>query len=117
MGERGRHVNRSADFAKGYICKKFKAAISDDSSSSDSSEHMTFLPREEIVIMCPTISGHSGGPCVNDEGKVLGILSRVDPVDRQRCYLVPSTELKTLICKAKKVSRGASQQVRPMQNL
>ena len=104
--EQGKHVNRSADFAKGYICKKFKAAVSDDSSSqgssSDSSSQFNFSPREEIVIMCPTISGHSGGPCINDDGKVVGILSRADPVDRQRCYLVPSTELKSLVNQAKK---------------
>jgi hypothetical protein len=100
--ELGKHVNRSADFAKGYICKKFKAAISDDGSHSSNSSGKTFSPREEIVIMCPTISGHSGGPCVNDEGRVVGILSRADPVDRQRCYLVPATELKRLVTKAKK---------------
>lgn len=100
--EKGKHVNRSADFAKGYICRTFRAPIPDDSSSDDSGSHMSFSPREEIVIMCPTISGHSGGPCVNDEGRVVGILSRADPVDRQRCYLVPASELKTLVVKAKK---------------
>jgi hypothetical protein len=102
--EQGKHVNRSADFARGYVVKKFRPSFSDDSSShsSDSSSQLNFSPREEIVIMCPTISGHSGGPCVNDDGKVVGILSRADPVDRQRCYLVPSTELKILVNQAKK---------------
>jgi len=104
--EQGKHVNRSADFAKGYIVKQFKMADDHSSSSGDSSSSgCGFAPREEIVIMCPTISGHSGGPCVNDEGKVVGILSRGDPVDRQRCYLVPSSEIKILVNKAKK--RGA----------
>jgi hypothetical protein len=104
----GKHVNRSADFARGYVVKKFRPSFDDDddddssSHSSDSSSQFTFSPREEIVIMCPTISGHSGGPCVNDDGKVVGILSRADPVDRQRCYLVPSTELRTLVNQAKK---------------
>lgn len=102
LHEPGEHINRAADFAKGYICRLFKASASDDSSSSDSSSHMSFAPREEIVIMCPNIAGHSGGPCVNDEGKVIGIVSRADPVDRQRCYLVPSTEVKTLVNQAKK---------------
>ena len=104
MLEQGKHVNRSADFAKGYICKQFKMADDNSSSSDSSSSGSGFSPREEIVIMCPTISGHSGGPCVNDEGKVVGILSRADPVDRQRCYLVPSSELKTLVSKARKNS-------------
>jgi CBS domain-containing protein len=119
--EQGKHVNRLADFAKGYICKRFTNMGSDDSSTSSqgSSKSLgdlpsrkaderlmrgsatSFVPREEIVVMCPTISGHSGGPCVNDEGRVVGILSRADPVDRQRCYLVPSAEIKALVNKAK----------------
>jgi len=101
--EQGKHVNRSADFAKGYICKQFKMLEDDNSDSDDESSCGAngFSPREEIVIMCPTISGHSGGPCVNDEGKVIGILSRADPVDRQRCYLAPTNELKSLVNKAK----------------
>jgi len=107
--EQGKHVNRSADFAKGYICKKFRASDdhssisrqSSGSSSSDSEGSSCFSPKEEIVVMCPTISGHSGGPCVNDNGRVVGILSRADPVDRQRCYLVPSSELKRLLQQAK----------------
>merc|ERR1712150_330956 len=107
MGEKGKHVNRSADFAKGYICKQFKMLSDDHSDDDSSSSGSGFSPREEIVIMCPTISGHSGGPCVNDEGKVIGILSRADPVDRQRCYLVPSSELKGLVKSAKRqLSRG-----------
>jgi hypothetical protein len=104
--EQGKHVNRSADFAKGYICKQFK--LSDDHSESDSDDSSSsaggFSPREEIVCVIPTIPGHSGGPCVNEEGRVVGILSRADPVDRQRCYLVPSSELKILLNKAKKTS-------------
>jgi len=107
--EQGKHVNRTADFAKGYIVKQFKAHMADDSSNSShssdsSSNHFTFSPREEIVVIVPTISGHSGGACINDEGRVVGILSRADPVDRQRCYLVPATELKILVNKARKQS-------------
>ena len=105
----GEHVNRSADFAKGYICKQFKLTDDDHSSSSSmdsSSSGSGFAPREEIVVICPSIVGHSGGPCVNDEGKVVGILSRADPVDRQRCYLVPSSELKALLKKAKSSSKA-----------
>ncbi len=105
--EQGKHVNRVVDFAKGYICKNFKAPQShwDDSSSESSSSAMSWNPRQEIVVMMPTISGHSGGPCVNDDGRVVGILSRADPVDRQRCYLVPSVELKVLVNQAKDAIR------------
>lgn len=31
-----------------------------------------FQPRSEIVVICPTIGGHSGGPCVNQQGEVIG---------------------------------------------
>mmetsp|Transcript_3385 Transcript_3385/g.6702 ORF Transcript_3385/g.6702 Transcript_3385/m.6702 type:complete len:1454 (-) Transcript_3385:94-4455(-) len=101
--EPGSHILRSPDFSKGYICRMFTAALSDDSDSDSDSESNTFSPREEIVAMCPTISGHSGGPCVNGDGMVIGILSRADPVDRNRCYLVPSTQLKALIKRARNV--------------
>mmetsp|Transcript_31511 Transcript_31511/g.47637 ORF Transcript_31511/g.47637 Transcript_31511/m.47637 type:complete len:237 (-) Transcript_31511:152-862(-) len=121
--EKGKHVNRCADFAKGYICRRFTNVDDEDDSSLSSfgssvslkssssvsasiSNSNCFIPREEIVVICPTISGHSGGPCVNDEGKVVGILSRADPVDRQRCYLVPTTEIKPLLTKAKTTMRS-----------
>ena len=57
----------------------------------------------KIVVICPTIGGHSGGPCVNQQGEVIGILSRADPADRQRCYLVPSSEWLPLVKTAKKL--------------
>lgn len=108
--EIGKHVALSADFVSGYICRHFKAAIRDDSYSSDSSSVASvqnqlqgFTPREEIVVMCMSISGHSGGPCINNDGKVLGILSRSDPAERQRCYLVPAMEIKPLIVDARRI--------------
>lgn len=45
--------------------------------------------------------GHSGGPCVNDDGGVVGILSRSDPTDRHRCYLVPAGQVKDLVRRAR----------------
>jgi Trypsin-like peptidase domain len=101
--ERGKHICTSADFISGYICRHFKPAMHDNSFSSDSStsQARTFAPKEEIVVVCSTISGHSGGPCVNNDKKVLGILSRADPVDPTRCYLVPATEIKPLIVQAR----------------
>lgn len=106
--EQGKHVNRTADFAKGYICKLFKRAedhdFESDSDDSSSSSEDGFAPREEIVVICPTIPGHSGSPAVNSSGAVVGLLSRADPVDPQRCYLVPSSELKLLVNQARKAS-------------
>lgn len=100
---RGKHVCMSADFISGYICRHFKLPLQDHSFSSDSSSSQarTFAPKEEIVVICPTISGHSGGPCVNSDKKVIGILSRADPADPTRCFLVPATEIKPLLVQAK----------------
>lgn len=99
----GGHVNRYPDFAKGYVCKRFKNEVADSTETKKNSQQ--FTPLEEIVAICPTIVGHSGGPVVNGLGSVIGILSRADRADSQRCYLVPSTELKRLLKKAKKQSR------------
>lgn len=100
--EVGHHVNRTSDFAPGLILGRFvmddESTSSDDSSVSDEGE---LKPREEIIVGCRTITGHSGGPCVNDDGKVIGILSRSDPADSHRCYLVPWSEIKPLIKRAK----------------
>jgi len=101
-----RDVDRQPDFVEGYVCKKYKAQT-DHSSSCDntpSSEEGNFSPKVEIVVICKTKGGHSGGPCVNDQGQVVGILSRVDPVDPERNYLVPSSAIKALIRKANRTS-------------
>lgn len=90
--EPGEGLNRRADFARGYVVMRFSRE-----EALESSLDRNFLPNEEIVVICPTIGGHSGGPCVNQSGEVIGILSRSDPADQQRCYLVPSTEFKKLV--------------------
>jgi S1-C subfamily serine protease len=91
--EPGEGLNRRADFARGYVVMRF----SREEASESSLMNRNFLPNEEIVVICPTIDGHSGGPCINSSGEVIGILSRADPADPQRCYLVPSTEFKKLV--------------------
>lgn len=92
----GENLNRYVDFARGYVCKVF----SGDMSEEEYQRHR-FKPRKEIVVICPTIGGHSGGPCVNQQGEVIGILSRADPAESQRCYLVPTYEWKSLVKQAK----------------
>lgn len=92
----GQSLNRYVDFARGYVCKMF----SGDMSEEEYQRHR-FKPRKEIVVICPTIGGHSGGPCVNQQGEVIGILSRADPAESQRCYLVPTYEWKSLVKQAK----------------
>mmetsp|Transcript_524 Transcript_524/g.1231 ORF Transcript_524/g.1231 Transcript_524/m.1231 type:complete len:939 (-) Transcript_524:83-2899(-) len=96
----GEHINQYPDFAKGYICKKFTVQ-----PEHYRNYERQFAPLEEIVAICPTISGHSGGPVVNSSGSVVGILSRADRADSQRCYLVPSTELRRLLKEARKLSQ------------
>jgi hypothetical protein len=88
-------INRSADFARGYVVMRF--ATTEAIVDSDK-----FQPRSEIVVICPTIGGHSGGPCLNLQGEVIGILSRADPADNQRCYLVPTSEFRPLLKAAKR---------------
>jgi len=95
--DRGENLNRYVDFARGYVCKKF--GTGEEVPSSE--QRHKFKPRAEIVVICPTIGGHSGGPCVNQQGEVIGILSRADPAEKQRCYLVPAYEWKSLVKKAK----------------
>jgi len=100
-------LNRCADFARGYVVMKFAVY------ENEQKPYRKFQPRAEIVVICPTIGGHSGGPCVNQQGEVIGILSRADPADRQRCYLVPSSEWLPLVKTAKKMlsRRTALQQL------
>jgi hypothetical protein len=105
----GKHISPSVEFVEGRIHRFFKATMTEDCFDSDSSsttsnhshQQAAFAPREEIVLLCLVNSGHSGGPCVNGEGKVVGILSRSDPGQRDRCYLVPTSEIRPLVMKAK----------------
>lgn len=84
----GEELNRCADFARGYVVMKFAFENAEQSASK------IFQPNSEIVVICPTIGGHSGGPCVNQQGEVIGILSRAD---EHRCYLVPSSDWLPLV--------------------
>ena len=66
----------------------------------------SFLPCKELVVNCRTIAGHSEGPCVNNIGEVVGVLSRSDPYDPRRSHIVPTTEFKNLVEAAKNANRG-----------
>jgi hypothetical protein len=95
----GASLNRYVDFARGYVCMKF--APGSETGGSNVKLRDRFKPREEIVVICPTIGGHSGGPCVNQQGEVIGILSRADTAETQRCYISPTYEWKHLVKAAK----------------
>lgn len=93
----GESLNRFVDFARGYVAGRFSPGEAPRGNLQD-----RFKPRQEIVVMCPTIGGHSGGPCVNQQGEVIGILSRADPsAETQRCYIAPTSEWKALVRRAK----------------
>ena len=86
-------INRCVDYFPGRVTAV--AAKTCDLSRT------RFHPREEIAVICPTVGGHSGGPCVNMRGQVIGIVSRVDPRDKLKCYLSPTSEWKYLVDQAK----------------
>jgi hypothetical protein len=101
----GSRLHRDIDFVPGHIIKNFKVQepIFKDFEVQEKivKGKRNFWPRHELVAFCPTIGGHSGGPCVNKMGEVIGILSRADG-GQQRAYLVPSTEFMSLVEKARK---------------
>uniref|UniRef100_A0A7S4J5Y0 Roc domain-containing protein n=1 Tax=Odontella aurita TaxID=265563 RepID=A0A7S4J5Y0_9STRA len=92
-------LNRVIEIVNGNICKIHDAR----ELYHKSQMHQDFFrPFMEIVVgNCPTIGGQSGGPCVNQSGKVIGILSRSDPEDKSRCYLVPASAFMELVNVAK----------------
>mmetsp|Transcript_16859 Transcript_16859/g.25067 ORF Transcript_16859/g.25067 Transcript_16859/m.25067 type:complete len:145 (+) Transcript_16859:112-546(+) len=109
--EKGGYIYRALDVMRGYVSSEFENDIGVNMVEAEglgSDGQMTstsgiFRPTREIVVRCPTIPGHSGGPCVNHDGEVIGIVSRADPVESERCYLVPASELKVLMEKARDV--------------
>jgi Trypsin-like peptidase domain len=99
LREPGETLNRSIDFAMGYVVRLFRNVPEHPSTTR---RDRNFEPNEEIIVNCLTISGHSGGPCVNLQGEVIGILSRADPAENQRCYLVPASEIAVMVERAKR---------------
>eukprot|EP00536_Pseudo-nitzschia_multiseries_P002966 jgi/Psemu1/184845/e_gw1.42.140.1 len=94
----GTHVNRDIGVQKGYVNGFFRAAAE---GTKEEVFRTGAQPREEIIVECETICGQSGGPCVNRQKEVVGILSRADIVGSRRCYVVPIGEIEPLITNAK----------------
>lgn len=101
--EKGTHVDRMPCITKGYVSKKMSSESQQNLTEFDESQQDTavFVPNSEIVVICNTKFGHSGGPCINLQGEVIGIVSRADPVEKDRSYLVPARQLNILLNKAK----------------
>ena len=78
-------VNRSFGVSAGTVYKQFE-------TKAVGGERYRYMPRKKTVLICNTIGGHSGGPCVNQSGQVIGILSCAGFTERSRSYLVPTSE-------------------------
>jgi len=96
----GNSLCRYIDFSRGYV-SRFFAGGGDEGNTSPSGPR--FKPKKELVVNCHTIIGHSGGPCVNQQGEVIGILSRADPAENQRCYISPTSEWQELVRRARRI--------------
>jgi len=93
----GEHISLSVDIVEGKICGNLLVPM-DPWGNSTCSER-AFKPRSEIITTCVAVGGHSGGPCVNSDGLVIGCLSRRHC---DRCYIVPVSEINPLITKAQR---------------
>ena len=95
-------VNRSFGVSAGTVQKQF------ETKAPVGGERFRYMPRKKTVLSCNTIGGHSGGPCVNQSGQVIGILSCADFTERSRSYLVPTSEWLHLIPKKKTTSTATA---------
>jgi len=91
----GRYLNRVLDFSEGCFLWAFE--LPPDIGQRNNS----FLPRKELLVFCPTNVGHSGRPCVNNIGEVVGVLNHSDPNNPRCSHLVPTAEFKELVQAAK----------------
>ena len=95
-------VNRSFGVSAGTVQKQF------ETKAPVGGERFRYMPRKKTVLSCNTIGGHSGGPCVNQSGQVIGILSCADFTERSRSYLVPTSEWIHLVPKKKNTSTATA---------
>jgi S1-C subfamily serine protease len=58
-------------------------------------------------------SNSSGGPAINDNGEVIGIVSRSDALEDDRCYLAPARPLHQLLKKAKAKAKAKRSKGKP----
>merc|ERR1712008_387939 len=95
--EQGQIINHTLSVAKGYVCN-IKNSVSPIVQYGPD----IFSPRSEIVIECTSYPGQSGGPRVNQDGEVIGIVSRRSHSDQRICYLVPTSVLEKILKSVKR---------------
>ena len=93
----GGHISLSVDVVCGYICSHYLPPIL-------LFDHGLGIRRTSVIPInnCPTMSGHSGGPCATQQGHVIGILSERDHAEYDRRYVVPVSEIQPLIEEARR---------------
>jgi S1-C subfamily serine protease len=92
----GKGVSPTLESVEGQILRHHSVP-----RTTNHQQQLAFVPSDELVARCRANSGHSGGPCVNAYGNVVGMLCRSDRVEPELSYLVPATEISPLIEKAK----------------
>jgi hypothetical protein len=102
----GEYVDHSPCYERGSVVKSMNSCSFIDTQCETENKKIYFSPQLEIVIKCLTKSGHSGGPCVNENGQVIGIVGRADAFEPDRCYLAPATLLYRLLKKAQGSTKG-----------
>lgn len=97
----GYYLDRSLDVVPGVVSKHCNYVQTTAHASVDYRlvDRTGYFPLEEIAIsgLSRAIEGHSGGPCINERGEVVGILSRVDFACATRWYITPFTQIRSLI--------------------
>ena len=101
----GRHkqavyINYKASIVKGYVSGMGHSGYT--SVPTGVSPFLLATQSEIIIENCPAYAGQGGGPCVNQYGKVIGILSRGHHTNKNKCYLAPASELEKILRKAKR---------------
>jgi len=93
----GQFINNTLRLTEGYVSQSNRTV-----SRIGHVEGGKYYPRSVLIVECTVNGGQSGAPCINLDGKVIGIVSSSNPRDSQTCYLVPSSELIKLLRKAGK---------------
>jgi len=94
--EQGNINNHTPSVFRGNVC-----SIKECVSPILQNDTDIFTTRSEITVECNSFPGQSGGPCVNQDGKVIGILTSMHPNNNGICYVAPISELQLLVSDAK----------------